>query len=90
MLREVIAFCTPLFNADFTFLGCKIVFPDEVFRLENPVKVEERNEKLDREMNTAVARKHPPKCEACMDNPKKKCKECGCAKCGGKMTLIAS
>jgi len=64
--------------------GCKIVFPDEVFRLENPVKVEERNEKLDREMNTAVARKHPPKCEACMDNPKKKCKECGCAKCGGK------
>ena len=60
------------------------MFHDEVFGLENPVKVEERNEKLDREMNTAVVRKHPPKCEACMDNPKKKCKECGCAKCGGK------
>ena len=63
---------------------CKIIFAEEVFRLEEPVRPEDRDEKLDHEMNTAVERKHPPKCEACMDNPRKKCKECGCAKCGGK------
>ena len=64
--------------------GCKIMFPDEVFRLEKPVLVKERDEKLEIKMNTPVPRKHPPKCEVCMDNDKKKCKECGCFKCGGK------
>ena len=63
---------------------CKILFPDEVFRLEYPVKVVDRDEKMDRIMNTPVARKHPPKCDHCLDNERKKCKECGCSKCGGK------
>ena len=77
--------CTLFVGVDQTPVeGCKIVFPDEVFRLEHPVKVSDRDEKLDREMNQKVERKHPPKCDVCMDNPKKKCKECGCAKCGGK------
>ena len=35
-------------------------------------------------MNTSVARKHPPKYESCKDNERKKCKDCGCSKCGGK------
>ena len=34
----------------------KIVFPDEVIRLEHPVKVSDRDEKLDREMNQKVER----------------------------------
>lgn len=77
--------CTLYVGVDQTPVeGCKILFQDEVFRLEHPVKVSDRTEKLDRDMNTPVARKHPPKCETCNDNEKKKCKECGCSKCGGK------
>jgi len=63
---------------------CAIVFQEEVMRIEKPVRVEDRTEKDDKEMNTAVARKHPEKCEVCHDSEKKKCKECGCRKCGGK------
>ena len=51
---------------------------------EQPVKVEERDEKLEHEINTPVPRKHPPKCQSCLDNEKKKYKDCGCHKCGGK------
>ena len=77
--------CTIYVGVDETPVeGCKVLFPDEVFRLEQPVKVAERDEKLEHEMNTPVPRKNPPKCEACMDNEKKKCKDCGCHKCGGK------
>ena len=77
--------CTIYIGVDETPVeGCKVIFPDEVFRLEQPVKVEERDVKLEHEMNTPVPRKHPPKCESCMDNEKKKCKDCGCHKCGGK------
>ena len=80
--------CTLYVGVDQTPVeGCKIVFPDEVFCLEHPVKVFERDEKLDREMNQKVERKHPPKCDVCVDNTKKKCKVCGCAKCGGKNDL---
>lgn len=77
--------CTIYIGVDDTPVeGCKVIFPDEVFRLEQPVKVKERDEKLEHEMNTPVPRKHPPKCESCMDNEKKKCKDCGCHICGGK------
>ena len=44
----------------------------------------DRNEKLERDINSPVARKHPPKCESCNDNERKKRKDCGCSKCGGK------
>ena len=49
--------------------------------LEEMVKVEDRTEPND---NAAPERKHPEKCDHCHDNDKKKCKECGCQKCGGK------
>ena len=49
--------CTLFVGVDQTPVeGCKIVFPDEVFRLEHPVKVSDRDEKLDREMNQKVER----------------------------------
>jgi len=53
-------------------------------RVEKPVKIVDRTEKDEKLMNTAVPRKHPEKCESCHDNEKKKCKDCGCMKCGGK------
>ena len=63
---------------------CRLTFPEETMRLEAPVKLVDRDDQLDREMNTAVPRKNPPKCETCLDSQRKKCKECGCSKCGGK------
>ena len=44
----------------------------------------DRKEELELEMQKLLTRKHPEKCETCHDNEKKKCKECGCRKCGGK------
>ena len=60
---------------------CSILFPAEVMAIEEKVPVGTRLEPLDR---ACSERKHPEKCEACHDNDKRKCKECGCQKCGGK------
>jgi len=77
--------CTVFAGVELTPVpGCKILFQDEVMKLEDPVRVNERSDDLDKEMNTPVERKHPEKCESCHDNDRKKCKECGCQKCGGK------
>merc|ERR1719158_149118 len=53
-------------------------------RIGKPVRVVNRTEKKEKEMNTPVMRKHPENCNECLDNEKKKCKKCGCRKCGGK------
>jgi len=77
--------CTVLAGLDLTPIpDCEILFTDEVMRIEEPVAMEERTDKLELEMNKKVERKHPEKCETCHDNAKKKCKECGCRICGGK------
>ena len=55
---------------------CKLLFPDEIMKLEDPVKPADRSEEQEVEMNTAVERKNPPECEVCQDNDRKKCKEC--------------
>ena len=81
--KEVV--CTLYVGVDLTPVpDCKLSFPDETMRLEGPVKPADRSEEVEREMNTPVERKNPPKCEVCQDNERKKCKECGCYKCGGK------
>ena len=81
--KEVV--CTLYVGVDLTPVpDCKLSFPDETMRLEGPVKPADRSEEVEREMNTPVERKNPPKCEVCQDNERKKCKECGCFKCGGK------
>lgn len=63
---------------------CRITFDTEVMRLEERVRLADRTEKLEREMAIPVARKHPEKCSYCHDKESRKCKECGCRKCGGK------
>ena len=45
-----------------------MLFPDETMRLEAPFKLTDRDDDLDREMNTPVERKNPPKCEISLDN----------------------
>ena len=62
----------------------KLRFTDETTRLEVPVKLADRSEELEVEMNSAVTRKNPTKCEVCQDIERKKCKKCGCFKFGEK------
>ena len=75
-----------------TVPGCKIKFIDEVTKLEEPkslpaevVEVEDLPPLLSDE-----APGEEDKCQNCGDkknkpvNMKKKCKDCGCRKCGGK------
>jgi len=77
--------CTVLAGLDLTPVpDCEILFADEVMRIEKPVPLKDRTEKIEVELAKVVERKHPEKCETCHDNPKKKCKECGCRICGGK------
>ena len=74
--------CTVMAGVDLLPIPeCSILFPAEVMAFEERVPVGERVEPLDRSF---PERKHPEKCEACHDNEKRKCKECGCQKCGGK------
>merc|ERR1719167_1039522 len=74
--------CTVRAGVDLLPLAeCSILFPAEVMALEERVPLGERVEPLDK---PSTERKHPEKCEHCHDNAKRKCKECGCGKCGGK------
>ena len=74
--------CTVRAGVDMLPLAeCSILFPAEVMALEERVSLGERLEPLDK---PSTERKHPEKCEHCHDNDKRKCKECGCGKCGGK------
>ena len=80
--------CTVMAGVELTPVpDCTIIFQEEVMRIEEPVRVEDRTEKEEKDMNSPVMRKHPEKCNVCHDKEKKKCKECGCRKCGGKGEL---
>lgn len=77
---------------------CNIVFLDEIMKPEEPVKVEKIVEVNDVEMEDAsdsvekqddgtpwTKEKHSGnKCDTCQDRESRKCKDCGCRKCGGK------
>ncbi|XP_027232430.2 E3 ubiquitin-protein ligase UHRF1-like [Penaeus vannamei] len=65
---------------------CHVRFVDELFRIEKNIKLDERNGDMERRIieGSPVKRKNAPNCATCKDNPKRKCKECGCHECGGK------
>ena len=59
---------------------CCIIFVDELFAIESsetPTNVGEVDEQPEK-------RKVKPDCDSCRDDPRKKCKDCGCYECGGK------
>lgn len=58
---------------------CKIKFVDEIMRIEKPVLIKDNAEVL-----AVTQRKSQYYCVKCKDNKNKKCKLCGCGKCGGK------
>ncbi|KAF6032133.1 UHRF2 [Bugula neritina] len=76
-------YCTVFFGQDLAPLcDCTIIFPDEVFLIEP--KGSQKNIHLDGETATPTKRTNKPDCDFCLDNPRKKCKECACRQCGGK------
>lgn len=58
---------------------CRIIFTDELFEIE---KTGKQNNNASNE--APEKRKVKPYCDNCKDDPIKKCKECGCHKCGEK------
>eukprot|EP00092_Neocalanus_flemingeri_P020389 GFUD01022087.1.p1 GENE.GFUD01022087.1~~GFUD01022087.1.p1 ORF type:complete len:755 (-),score=252.74 GFUD01022087.1:131-2395(-) len=63
--------------------GCNIVFYDEVMKAEPARKVTSPVVEISGG-HTAAAPAGDGKCGGCGDKPARKCKDCGCRKCGGK------
>lgn len=57
--------------------NCRIMFVDEVFKIERPGEGTPMVE-------NPVKRKNKPFCDKCKDNPSKPCHECSCSLCGSK------
>ncbi|CAK9801260.1 E3 ubiquitin-protein ligase UHRF1 [Anthophora plagiata] len=57
----------------------------EIFAIEEPKLLKERTPEDEQHMvSNGKRRRVQANCEACSDNPRKKCKECGCRICAGK------
>jgi len=63
---------------------CKIVFYDEVMKAEQAKKVTNQVVDISGGDSGVAAPSGDGKCGGCGDKPARKCKECGCRKCGGK------
>eukprot|EP00795_Rhopilema_esculentum_P000042 gene42-9646_t len=59
---------------------CRIIFVDEIFKIEKSgdVNISNANDE------NIEKRKVKPDCSHCKDDPTKSCKECSCCVCGGK------
>uniref|UniRef100_A0A0B7A0A8 RING-type E3 ubiquitin transferase n=1 Tax=Arion vulgaris TaxID=1028688 RepID=A0A0B7A0A8_9EUPU len=68
---------TPLHN-------CRLIFTRELFGIEAAgTQLTEEDTAGDPSTNLET-RQNKPECEHCQDNPKKKCKHCGCVVCADK------
>lgn len=77
-------YCTVFLGANLMPLhDCQIWFYDEVFEIEKPGTQLNKNDPGSAQASP-VKRKNKPDCDHCLDNPRKKCKECACHVCGGK------
>ncbi|XP_012145319.1 ubiquitin-like with PHD and ring finger domains 1 [Megachile rotundata] len=57
----------------------------EIFAIEQPKLLKDRTEDDERHMTSNGKRRRvQANCDACLDNPHKKCRECGCRVCAGK------
>ncbi|XP_071800334.1 E3 ubiquitin-protein ligase UHRF1-like [Asterias amurensis] len=62
---------------------CRIRLTDEIFKIEKQGEVTCDPDLLNGE-NEPFKRSNKAECAHCKDNPKRKCKQCACHKCGGK------
>merc|ERR1711963_176352 len=63
---------------------CKILFVKEIFGIEIPGSQLTDEEVKTDPSNSVDKRQTQPDCNYCKDNPKRKCKHCGCVVCGDK------
>ncbi|XP_076763687.1 ubiquitin-like with PHD and ring finger domains 1 [Xylocopa sonorina] len=57
----------------------------EIFAIEEPKLLKDRTPEDEQHMiSNGKRRRVQASCDACLDNPRKKCKECGCRICAGK------
>ncbi|XP_023326891.1 E3 ubiquitin-protein ligase UHRF1 [Eurytemora carolleeae] len=83
--RKKLLICTLYIGVEGTPLDNQVIkYTEKIFKLENPVLVQDRTLQTQKELDRVVPRKHTIECEACEDVEKKKCKECGCNNCGKK------
>ncbi|RXG62368.1 E3 ubiquitin-protein ligase UHRF1 [Armadillidium vulgare] len=75
---------TIISNGNNRIEGCHINLISEIFKIESHIPLQERNGANSVNLDNAVKRQSGPSCKTCKDNPKRKCKDCGCCKCGGK------
>ncbi|XP_071548103.1 E3 ubiquitin-protein ligase UHRF1-like [Panulirus ornatus] len=66
--------------------NCHIHLINELFAMEKNMKLNNRSEEIQKLVleGSPTKRKNAPNCSTCKDNPRRKCKECGCHECGGK------
>ncbi|XP_010633102.1 E3 ubiquitin-protein ligase UHRF1 isoform X1 [Fukomys damarensis] len=62
---------------DHSLHNCRIVFVDEVFKIERPGEGPPAVE-------SPMRRKSGPSCKYCRDDPNKLCRVCACHRCGGR------
>lgn len=63
----------------------KIHFKEEIYAIESPKLLTERSTKDEKFMiSSGKRRRIAATCTSCMDNPRRKCRECGCKVCAGK------
>ncbi|XP_069815528.1 E3 ubiquitin-protein ligase UHRF1-like [Dendropsophus ebraccatus] len=63
---------------------CKILFVDEVFKIEKPSPPTKPEPQLPPPEEIPQKPKTGPQCRLCKDDPKTKCRMCACHACGGK------
>ncbi|XP_058800436.1 E3 ubiquitin-protein ligase UHRF1-like [Phymastichus coffea] len=64
--------------------NCTVNTKLDIYEIAKPILIADRNDELISSHVPKDRRKYPVKCTTCYDNPKKKCKECSCRKCGKK------
>lgn len=68
-----------------TIDNCKINSKDEIYKIEKPILISERNliDEQTKKLNYR-RRKTAVMCKTCLDDKTKKCRDCGCCVCSGK------
>lgn len=64
--------------------NCTIKVKTDVYEIESPVLLSERDDELIKSQISSERRKLPVKCKHCKDNPNRTCRECSCRACGRK------
>jgi len=81
--KELIS--TVYIGADLTPLhDCKLLFTKELFGVESPGSQLTEEDVAADPKQSVEKRETQPECNSCQDNPRRKCKDCGCDKCGDK------